>query len=126
MPTNKRKKGFILLLVIAMIPLVGMVVAILTANSKVLTIKSRQAVLQVKADNACKSGRAWAYHHPANIRQLEHGSPHILILQDGPKVTCRLERVEDPQIGTTIKITGQAEGGHYAASCVEILGFQTF
>ncbi len=127
MPKYKQRNGFILLLVVAMIPLIGMVVAIVSANSKVLTVKTRQTLLQVRADNACQSGLAWARAQAGRLRQSDTPPPIILLLEDGPvQTTCRLEYVDDPESGAIIEVTGRAESRHFSANCRRVIDLQAF
>lgn len=114
MKKRKQQKGFILLLVIAMIPLIGMVMAIMTANCKTLTFQTRSAELELKAENACLSGLAWIKHNPAKTDALPSASPLTLTLEAKPvKIHCLIEHNGQEKF----QITGYAEEGRYSADC---------
>ena len=116
MNNRNRKNGFILLLVIAMIPLVGMVVAILNTNSKTLTFRIRRELLQTKAEDAALSGLAWARRNPEEVQKLSPETPLFLSVEEGPgQVYSRLERIHNTGGEDILQISGHAEEGAFSA-----------
>lgn len=116
MKIDKQKNGFILLFVVALIPLIGMVLAILTTNSKTLAVQTRREFLQMEAQNACWSGLAWASHNRRTIKSMQSEKPLLLPIGNGTrKVYCRIEHVQNTVTSTVIQITGHAEDNRFSA-----------
>ncbi|MBL7214182.1 MAG: hypothetical protein ISS71_00740 [Phycisphaerae bacterium] len=115
MQNTIRKNGFILLLVIAMIPLIGMVLAIIMTNSNLLIIRTRRGELQAQAQNACLSGQAWAQQNREKVQLLVPEDPIILTIEDGIRhINCRIERVQDMTNGEMLLIIGHAEDSRFS------------
>jgi len=118
MKNNKRKNGFILLIVVSMIPLIGMVLAIMTANSKSLMIWTRKEELHIQADNACQSGLAWARQNPEKIQPLDTAEPFSLSLnKNGKQITCFIKVLPLSEGRYAIQVTGHAEDGFFSEEC---------
>lgn len=117
MKTGNRKKGFILMLVVGMIPLVGMVLAILAANSKMLAAQTRREMLRTQAENASQSGLAWITQNRGTLPSLLGEEKAVLLsLEDGVRpITCRIERVGEVTEGNVFYIIGHAEEGTFSA-----------
>lgn len=116
MPAMNRKNGFILLLAIAMIPLVGVVLAVLAANSKILTLYTRREVLRADAENAALSGLAWVRKNPQEAKSLAPGEPMLLTIADGTarQVRCRIELDRSTAEGAVLYIIGHAEDNRFS------------
>ena len=112
MRQTRRNRGFILLLVVAMIPLVGMVIAVMATHSKTLAFETDRAELQVHADNACDSGIAWTRQNRPAVRALSSGQAVDLILKEGSRpMTCVITRNDRGEV----VITGLAADGRFTA-----------
>lgn len=113
----KRKNGFILLLVVAMIPLVGMVLAIIGANSQSLMTQTRMEELRMQAENACYSGMAWVRLNPAKINSLTSQNPITLTIENTAKRShCLIERLPQSSGQDTLQITGHVEDNRFSAN----------
>lgn len=111
----KRKSGFILLLVVPILALIGMVLGIVAANSRSLIIQTRRGELRLKAENACQSGLFWIGRNADELEQLIAEEPVILTLEAGQSpVSCRIERMGNTTEGEILQITGHAEDGRYS------------
>lgn len=117
---KNQRKGFILLLVIAMIPLIGMVLAIIITNNHLLVIQTRREELRLNAENACQSGLLWLEHNRNRQIFLEKKVPVLLIIQDGTKhVSCQVEPIQETPDGENIRIIGRAEDSRFSIECKE-------
>ncbi len=112
----KRKNGFVLMLVVTMIPLVGMVIAIMTSNSKGLLHRTRTGTLQVHAQNACQSGLAWAKQNPGQIKSLTPEKPITLSLQNNnSQIYCLIEQTPGETGENVFQVTGYARDKRFSA-----------
>jgi hypothetical protein len=117
-----RQNGFILMLVIVMIPLIGMVLAIVSANSKTLMIQTRSGELHLRAQNACQSGLAWAKLNRSQLWKLDAEKPLTLMIGDShTKNTCSIVRQRQDNTEEIFEITGRAEERGFIAKHTEIL-----
>ena len=66
MKRTEHQKGFILLMVVALIPLLGMAAIVLTSNSRQILTNTRRATLKTHAQFACESGIAWIEKNTEN------------------------------------------------------------
>ena len=124
MKKNKRKNGFILLLVVTMIPLIGMVLAIMTTNSKSLMIQTRREELHARAENACQSGLAWVRQNPAKVKSLAAGKTIPLTIENkGKQIDCLIEELPQSEDQYTLQITGHAEDSLFSAECRQQMSF---
>lgn len=118
MKKRQRKNGFILLIVVTMIPLIGMVLAIMTANSKSLMIMTRREELQAQADNACQSALAWVKQNPAKVTSLdvEKAIP-LTINNNGKPINCSVELLSPGEEQYTIQVSGYAKDSLFSVEC---------
>jgi hypothetical protein len=106
---HKHNNGFVLLMVVAMIPLIGMIAAVMTVNSRHLLIQTRLEELNLLAKTACDSGIAWAKCHPDEIRTLSSEHPITLMIDHPQKNTdCVIDCVKRDTAGIQVRITGRA------------------
>lgn len=111
----KRKRGFILLLVVPILALIGMVLGVVAVNSRSLIIQTRRGELRLKAENAYQSGLSWIGRNADELEQLISEEPVILTLEAGQApVRCRIERMGNATEGQILQITGYAEDGRYS------------
>lgn len=114
MKRTTQNNGFILLLVVPIIALIGMVLAIITTNCHSLIIHTRREGLRLKAENACLSGSSWIQQNHEQVQSLVPEKPIILTLEDNLRpVTCRIERIDDRSGGEILRITGHAQDGRF-------------
>lgn len=108
----RHQKGFVLLLVIALIPLFGMAATVLTANSRQILTQTRRSALKTQAQLACESGIAWL---EANGRNVTYDQPITLTI-DHEKMTvkCHLEVISQTDGQTTFAVTGSAEDNRFS------------
>ena len=110
MKRTRRNRGFILLLVVAMIPLVGMMMAILSVNSKTLAFETRRGALQIHARQACESGLAWARLNTDRIKLLKpQESIDLPVTHERLAITCSIALTDEHGTDRVIEITGFAE-----------------
>lgn len=100
----ERKAGYVLVLVIAAIALVGVLMFVLTEGAKTVLFQADSAYLQAVERNLAASGLAWAR------QKAETGSPDDLgaavdlavtamnIRDAGLQVTVRIEEGKQPQV----------------------------
>lgn len=95
--TKKIKQdGFLLLIVIAMLPLVAMVVYMLSANLKVMAFDTITALLQAQSRNVIASAKAWSEHNAKNLLRKE-SDYHIKLNAPNPppiSSTCDLTIID--------------------------------
>lgn len=109
----RRQKGFILLLVVVMIPLLGMAAVVLTSNSRQIITQTRRHAVAVHAQLACESGLAWLEHN--STAALAENQPTILkIRHDNKTITCQIERISQSSDRATFNITGRAEDRRFS------------
>jgi hypothetical protein len=107
--SQKHNNGFVLLMVVAMIPLIGMIAALMTVNSRHLLIQTRLEELNLLAKTACDSGIAWTKCHPEEIRTIRSDQPVTLAIEHPQKnVICVIDFVSRDTAGIRVHITGQA------------------
>ena len=112
MRQTQREKGFILLLVIALIPLLGMASIVLTANSRQILTHTRRAALKTQARLACESGIVWLKKNETGI-----GKDQPLVLEiDHEKKTiiCMIELASQTDQQSRFTITGRAEDKRFS------------
>ena len=113
MRRTQRQKGFILLLVIALIPLLGMASIVLTSNSRQILTHTRRAALKTQARFACESGIAWVQQNAQ--KSILQNQP--VILQIDPKgkiITCTIELVSQTDNQSVFNVTGHAEDKRFS------------
>ena len=112
MRQTHNRKGFILLLVISLIPLIGMVSVVLTANSRQLLIQSRRLAIKTHAQLACESGIVWIEN---NTQSLTNNHPVILQIDHKDKtITCRFELISQTDKQSVFNVTGRAEDKRFS------------
>jgi hypothetical protein len=113
MKRTKHPKGFILLMVVALIPLLGMAGIVLTSNSRQILTNTRRAALKTHAQLACESGIAWVKKNTPNT--LTKDQPLVLEIDHKDKViTCRLELTLQTDDQSTFTVTGCAEDKRFS------------
>ena len=113
MKRTRRQKGFILLLVIALIPLLGMASVVLTANSKQILTNTRRAALKTHARLACESGIAWIEMKTQNT--LTKDQPLVLEIDHKDKIiTCTIELTSQTDLQSVFNVTGYAEDKRFS------------
>ena len=109
------RKGFILLMAVALIPLIGMVSVVLTANSRQLLTQSRRLAVKTHAQLACESGIAWIKNNPDKNVALSKNHPIILEIDHKDKtITCHLELISQTDNQSVFNVTGQAEDKRFS------------
>jgi hypothetical protein len=103
---RKRSNGFVLLLVVSLIPLIGVVSAVLLVNSRHLLVSVRMEELRLRAQMACRSGQDWALQNQTDIAALTADRPITLTIDE--RLTCVIDFVSRDGSGTTVTITGHA------------------
>lgn len=122
MKNEKQKKGFILLLVVGIIPLVGMVMAVIMTNCHMLALQIRREELRLHAENACQSGLAWIEKNPGNAISLVSEQPVFLSIKDGtPQINCRVEIVRGTTSEQTLRIIGHAEDSRFSVESEQLV-----
>ena len=112
MRQTKHQKGFVLLMVIALIPLLGMASVVLTSNSRQILTITRRSALKTHALFACESGIAWIEKNPESLAKDQ---PVILEIDHEEKViTCTVERVSQVSDQSTFTVTGHAEDKRFS------------
>lgn len=107
MKRTRRQKGFILLLVVAMIPLLGMASIVLTANSRQIITNTRRASLKTHARSACGSGIAWI---AKNYESLAKDRPLVLKIDHKAKtISCTVELISQTDNQSVFTVIGNAE-----------------
>ncbi|MHC4231049.1 MAG: hypothetical protein ACYTEM_01050 [Planctomycetota bacterium] len=113
MKRTNRQKGFILLLVIALIPLLGMASVVLTSNSRQILTNTRRAALKTHARFACESGITWLEKNPKAT--ISSDQPRLLeINQENKTITCTIELISQAGDRSTFTVTGHAEDRRFS------------
>ena len=108
----KHQKGFILLLVIALIPLLGMASIVLTSNSRQILTNTRRAALKTRARLACESGIAWLEKNETGIGKDQ---PLVLEIDHEKKaIICMIELASQTDQQSTFTVTGRAEDKRFS------------
>jgi hypothetical protein len=68
MSTKKRNTGFIMLIVICILALIGMYMIVLTADANIFVLQSNRAHLEACRQNLIASGLAWAKKNPDTLK----------------------------------------------------------
>ena len=124
MKNKKRKNGFILLIVVTMIPLISMVLAIMTANSKSLMILTRREELHAQADNACQSGLAWVKQNLEKVKSLDaERTIPLTINNNGKPINCSVELLSQDEYQYTLQVSGYAEDSLFSAEYQQQMSF---
>ena len=112
MKRTRRQKGFILLLVIALIPLLGMAGIVLTANSRQMLTNTRRTALKTHARLACESGIAWIEKNKTGVTK---DRPLALEIDHKNKtITCTVKLVSQTDDQSTFAVTGTAEDKRFS------------
>ena len=112
MKRTRRQKGFILLLVIALIPLLGMASVVLTSNSRQILTNTRRAALKTHARGACESGIAWLEQNKTRVAKNQ---PVVLEIGHKSKtITCCVELASQTDEQSTFTVTGLAEDKRFS------------
>ncbi|GEM_PF-1864956 len=111
---TKRNSGFILMIVFVLIPLMGMAMAIFSANSKILGYQVRMEQLQQHAKDACRSGLTWASVHQSKLNDLE--KTVILTVDESPvQIRCSIALISQNEIQKVYEVIGIATDSRYDA-----------
>lgn len=120
MKRTHRKNGFILLLVVAIIPLVGAAAIALTYNSRHILATTRRSTLKTQARLAAESGAAWLITNRAALAKTNW--PVTLEMPvDGQTVTCRIEQANSDFGEPFLTVTGTAADRRFSSRYVQIL-----
>ena len=118
MKRTKKQKGFILLLVIALIPLLGMAAVVLTSNSRQILANTRRTAIRTHAQLACESGIAFLKANPQNVPGPNR--PLVLEIDDAEKIiNCTIEFVSETTEQSEFKITGHANDKRFSYDHVQ-------
>ena len=113
MKRTKHQKGFILLIVVALLPLLGMASIVLTSNSRQILTNTRRRALKTHAQFACESGIAWLKKNTQNV--ITKDQPLALEIDHKEKIiTCRLELILQTDDQSTFTVTGYAEDKRFS------------
>lgn len=110
---SKNNHGFILLLVIALIPLIGVMSAVLMVNSRHLQVQTRIEELSLRAKMACESGLLWAQSHKERIASDNSRRQIVLNVDDANNVSCTITVASRDDSQTVVQITGSASDRHF-------------
>ncbi|MEN8128104.1 MAG: hypothetical protein ABFR90_09910 [Planctomycetota bacterium] len=113
MKRTKRQKGFILLMVVALIPLLGMASVVLTSNSRLILANTRRAALKTHAQLACESGIAWIKQNARNSVTKDQ-SLVLEIDHKEKKISCTIELISQAGEQSTFTVTGCAEDKRFS------------
>lgn len=92
-----RRNGFVLLAVIALLPLVALAIVIVATTGQTMRYQTTDALLRAQAHNLDATALAWLDH---NGQTLSTGSAHELDATDfGTGALCRIERLESSADG---------------------------
>lgn len=115
MKTNGRSRGFTLLLVIALIPLLGMAGMVMTSNSRQIMTQTRRNAVRLHAQLACESGIVWLQGRPLDVHAKN--KPLVLeIEQQGTTVTCTIERISQTADQTIYTVIGAARDKRFSCT----------
>lgn len=113
MKRTRRQKGFVLLLVVALIPLLGMASIVLTSNGRQILANTRRAALKTHARLACESGIAWIEKNAQSVIEKNH--PIILKIEHDEKIiTCHIELIQETSQQSAYTVTGCAEDKRFS------------
>lgn len=113
MKRTEHQKGFILLMVVALIPLLGMAAIVLTSNSRQILTNTRRATLKTHAQFACESGIAWIEKNTENA--LTKDQPLVLEIDHKDKIiTCTIELTSQTDLQSVFNVTGYAEDKRFS------------
>lgn len=113
---NRRRNGFILLLVVALIPLIGVMSAVLTVNSRNLLIHTRLEELEFRAKAAFDSGTAWVWAHQSDENWFASDEGVVLEIKDDDDddVTCTIRMVSRDAMHMIVQVTGKATDSRFS------------
>ena len=113
MKRTEHQKGFILLMVVALIPLLGMAAIVLTSNSRQILTNTRRATLKTHAQFACESGIVWIEKNTENA--LTNNKLLVLEIDNKNKIiTCSIELISRAENQSTFTVTGSAEDRRFS------------
>ena len=113
MKRTRRQKGFVLLMVVALIPLLGMAAVVLTSNSRQILTNTRRTALKTHAQLACESGIAWIEKNTQ--ADIAKNQPLVLEIDRKSKIiTCTIERTSQSDDESIFTVTGRAEDKRFS------------
>ncbi len=113
MNRTQKQKGFILLMVVALIPLVGMAAVVLTSNSRQLITQTRRSALRLHAQLACESGIAWIEKNAVNSLTIHQ--PLVLENSHEDKtITCTVEMISQTNEQSEFSLAGSATDNRFS------------
>ena len=113
MKRSRHQNGFVLLMVVMLIPLLGMAAVVLTSNSKQILTNTRRTALKTQAQLAAESGIAWLEKNTQNA--VTKDQPLVLEIDHKEKIiTCRLELTSQTDDQSTFNVTGYAEDKRFS------------
>lgn len=108
MRQKRRQKGFVLLMVVVMLPLLGMAAVVLTSNSRQIFTQTRKHAITAHAQLACESGIDWIQANGTDA--VKKDEPVILRIEETEKtITCRIELTSTTDQQSVYIVTGYAE-----------------
>ncbi len=108
MRQKRHQGGFILLMVVVMLPLLGMAAVVLTSNTRQIFTQTRRHAVAAHAQLACESGVVWIQAN--GIDAVQKDEPVILRIEETEKViTCHIELASATDQQSIYTITGYAE-----------------
>jgi hypothetical protein len=113
MKRTEHQKGFILLMVVALIPLLGMATIVLTSNSRHILTNTRRTALKTHAQFACESGIAWIETNTE--KALTNNKLFVLEIDNKNKiVTCTIELISQAGNQSIFTVTGNAKDKRFS------------
>lgn len=113
MKRTRRQKGFILLLVVALLPLLGLAAVVLTSNSRQIITQTRRHAVAVHAQSAAESGIVWIKTQGTD--SLSENQPHLLKIDHNTKIiTCRIELTSKTDTQAVFTVIGYAEDKRFS------------
>ncbi|MHC5083655.1 MAG: hypothetical protein ACYTET_06915 [Planctomycetota bacterium] len=104
MRRKQRQNGFILLMVVALIPLVATAAILLLDGSKMLLITTRRQAIKTDAQLACESGLAWIQTNTDKAADIVADQPLTLDVPHPDKtIQCTIKRQDE-----NFQLTGYA------------------
>lgn len=109
---SRQQKGFVLIIIIILLPLLGVASVVLVSNSRLILTNTRRAALKTHAQLACESGIEWL---KKNRNAVVKEQPVILEIDHKSKIiTCRLELVSKVESQSVFNVMASAEDKRFS------------
>jgi hypothetical protein len=107
MRQTRRQNGFVLIIVVILLGVMGLGIAVWAAQTKDLMIQTKLQTTQAQLDNAMASAAQWAKINPKILKQSPKGQWIRLDLKDlqTPGLECHYRVIDKNAQPTEIEIT---------------------